>query len=186
MIRAIITDFDGTLVDTFEANLKAYQQAFKEVGLFLSDEKYRECFGLRYEGFMKEVGIEDTVMANAIRELKKDYYPQYFGSIRLNSSLMELIRSFKHFGGKAAIASTARKENLLNVVNYLGVADSFDLIIAGDDVKCGKPNPEIYIKAMATLKVIPEDTLIFEDSSVGIKAAALSGARYMIVAPEKE
>ena len=45
MIKAIITDFDGTLVDTFEANLRAYQEAFYQVGITLMAEKYRECFG---------------------------------------------------------------------------------------------------------------------------------------------
>ena len=47
MIKAIITDFDGTLVDTFQANLQAYQKAFQAVGKDITAEKYRECFGLR-------------------------------------------------------------------------------------------------------------------------------------------
>lgn len=49
MIKAIITDFDGTLVDTFEANLRAYQEAFYQVGITLMAEKYRECFGYRFD-----------------------------------------------------------------------------------------------------------------------------------------
>ena len=185
MIRAIITDFDGTLVDTFAANLQAYQRAFREEGLILSEEKYRECFGLRFEDFMKRAGIVDDAVAGSIRELKKEYYPQYFDSIKLNSSLLELITGFKHLGGKTAIASTARKENLLNVVNHFGIADSFNLIFAGDDVKCGKPDPEIYTQVMATLEVLPMETIIFEDSTIGIIAAESSGANCMIVSPEQ-
>lgn len=57
MIKAIITDFDGTLVDTFKANLLACQMAFREVGKSLSAEKYRQCFGLRFEAFMSRTGI---------------------------------------------------------------------------------------------------------------------------------
>ena len=53
MIKAIITDFDGTLVDTFEANLRAYQQAFADQGLSLTSDTYRECFGYRFERFMR-------------------------------------------------------------------------------------------------------------------------------------
>ena len=45
MIHTIITDFDGTLVDTFKANLLAYQMAFHEVGMTLTEEKYKDCFG---------------------------------------------------------------------------------------------------------------------------------------------
>ena len=53
MIKAIITDFDGTLVDTFEANLRAYQEAFANVGLSLSTDRYKECFGYRFDRFKR-------------------------------------------------------------------------------------------------------------------------------------
>ena len=181
MIKAIITDFDGTLADTFEANLKAYRCAFEEVGLFLSEEKYLQCFGLRYDSFMAAMGITDAEIANRIKETKKRYYPDFFQYIRPNKALIELISSFKAMGWKTAVASTARKENLMNVINYFGIADCFNLIYAGNDVKEGKPSPEIYIKTMNALNSIPENTLIFEDSEVGIRAAKASGAHCMII-----
>ena len=87
-------------------------------------------------------------------------------------------------GGKTAIASTARKENLMNVVDYLGLAPMFDLIFAGVDVKQGKPSPEIYLKTMEALKVQPNEVLIFEDSPVGIEAARASGAYVLLVTQE--
>lgn len=91
MVRAIITDFDGTLVDTFEANLLAYQRAFHEAGITLSKDVYKACFGYRFEHFMIAVGVEDDRVINQIRELKKQCYPQFFEYLRLNRPLMELI-----------------------------------------------------------------------------------------------
>lgn len=184
MIRAIISDFDGTLVDTFEANLHAYQKAFQEVGLKLTAERYRECFGYRYDRFMQEMGVTDKIVAESIKELKKQYYPEYFEFLKPNTALINLIAGIKAMGGKTAIASTARKENLMNAVNFLGIAHHFDLILAGIDVKKGKPDPEIYIKSMAALGVTPEETLIFEDSDIGIEAAIASRANYIRVTPE--
>ena len=184
MIKAIITDFDGTLVDTFEANLRAYQKVFNEIGITLTAEKYRECFGYRFDRFMIAMGITDENVATRIKELKKQYYPEFFEFLRPNTALIQLISSFKTMGGKTAIASTARKENLMNAVEYLGVARHFDLIFAGVDVKRGKPDPEIYIKTMETLGVVAEETLIFEDSEIGIEAAKASGARFIRVTPE--
>jgi len=181
MITTIITDFDGTLVDTFQANLRAYQQAFAEVGLKLTEAQYRECFGLRFERFMAAMGISDESVASQIKEAKKEFYPQYFQYLKTNTSLIELISIFKKMGGKTAIASTARKENLMNVVQYLKIEDCFDLIFAGKDVKEGKPSPEIYVKAMDALGALPDETLIFEDSEVGIQAAKASGAKVMVV-----
>ena len=184
MIKAIITDFDGTLVDTFEANLRAYQKAFGDVNMSLTAEKYRECFGYRFERFMMATAVNDDKTANYIKEAKKEYYPQYFEFLKPNHALIGLIESFHAMGGKTAIASTARKENLMNVVNYLGIGEHFDLIFAGVDVKQGKPSPEIYLKAMEALQVKPEETLIFEDSQVGITAARVAGAYLLTVTEE--
>lgn len=184
MIKAIITDFDGTLVDTFEANLTAYQKAYQSVGLDITAEKYRECFGFRFERLMTASGVFDDRTANFIREAKKEFYPQFFSYLKPNHALIGLIESFHAMGGKTAIASTARKGNLMNVVNYLNLADKFDLIFAGVDVKLGKPSPEIYLKAMDALGVNPDEVLIFEDSPVGIEAARASGAHVLIVTQE--
>ena len=185
MLQAIITDFDGTLVDTFEANLLAYQEAFAKEGIGLTQERYRECFGCRFDGFMTAMGIVDDQVVGRIKQYKKEFYTKYFHLLRINEPLVRLIESFKAMGGKTAIASTARKENLMNAVNYLGIAKHFDLIYAGVDVKKGKPSPEIYLKAMDALGVSPEQTLIFEDSDVGIQAAKAAGANYMIVSPSQ-
>lgn len=184
MIRAIITDFDGTLVDTFEANLRAYQKAYQSVGLDITAEKYRECFGYRFERLMLATGVFDERTANAIKEAKKQIYPTFFQYLTPNKALIELISSFHAMGGKTAIASTARRENLMNVVNYLELAPMFDLIHAGVDVKQGKPSPEIYIKTMEALGVQPDEVLIFEDSPVGIEAARASGAHVLLITEE--
>lgn len=181
MIKAIITDFDGTLVDTFQANCLAYQKAFAEVGITLTSERYRECFGYRFDRFMVAMDITDTMMAAHIKDAKKKYYPDFFSWFRPNTALIELIRSYHALGFKTAIASTARRENLLNAVDHLNIADIFDFIYAGVDVKQGKPSPEIYQKSMHALSVLPEETLIFEDSEVGVQAAKASGAHVMIV-----
>ena len=185
MIRSIITDFDGTLVDTFEANLRAYQKAFQEVGLDLSAEKYRQCFGYRFDRFMIAMAIYDDNTAALIKEAKKNYYPFFFQYLKPNKSLLALIEGFHSMGGKTAIASTARKDNLMNAVRFLGIEDMFDVIYAGTDVKQGKPSPEIYLKAMDALDARAEQTIIFEDSAVGVEAAKASGAHFMVVSPDQ-
>lgn len=184
MIKAIITDFDGTLVDTFEANLRAYQEAFESVGLELSRERYRECFGYRFDRFMSEMGISDSKVASQIREAKKEAYPRHFNCLKPNRNLIELIDTFHKMGGLTAIASTARRENLMNAVAHLKIAEAFDLIYAAQDVKQGKPSPEIYVNAMQALGVKPQETLIFEDSPVGLEAAKASGAMCVPVTKE--
>lgn len=179
MIRAIVTDFDGTLVDTFEANFCAYQEAFQKEKINLTKAEYEACFGLRFERFMEAMNIDDIQMSNRIREYKKQFYPKYFSRLTVNKPLLILIKTFRGMGGLCAIASTARTENLMNVLKFLGLTDEFDCILSGADVKNGKPDPEIYLKAMIRLGVSPDETMIFEDSAVGVEAAEQSGAYFM-------
>ena len=181
MIKLIISDFDGTLVDTFEANLRAYQEAFNEENILLTSEDYRRCFGYRFERFMTEMNIYDEHIIKRIREYKKKYYPKYFDFLKINIPMAELISTFHANGGKTAIASTARRENLENALQYTNLHSMFDLILAGEEVEHGKPSPEIYEKVMQKMNVLPKETLIFEDSEVGILSAKASKAHFMKV-----
>ena len=181
MIKAIVTDFDGTLVDTFLANFHAYEEAFNQVGLSLSQEQYRKCYGLRFDGFMAAMGIEDADVCKRIRSIKGECYPNHFAMLRVNQPLLDFIRMFRRCGGKTAVASTARGKNLSNALAHIGATEDFDLILAGEDVKEGKPSPEIYNTVMKRLGVLPSETLIFEDSAVGLQAAQAAEAHYIKV-----
>lgn len=184
MIKAIITDFDGTLVDTFEANLATYQKVLGDQGIVLSREKYKECFGLRFDAFMAAIGVDDERVRNLIKDAKTDLYPSFFDRLIPNSVLIDFLAVMRTSGVKVAIASTARKENLMNVLYSLGLEDAFDLIMAGVNVTKGKPDPEIYELTMSRLGVTPDQVLIFEDSEVGFQAAEASGAKYIKITEE--
>ena len=176
MIKAIITDFDGTLVDTFEANYLAYKQVLNGLGIVLAKETYRACFGLRFNEFMEKIGVKNITLKDQIKKEKAKVYPLYFDKLVLNCPLLKFLLFMKHNGIKIAIASTARRENLINVLNYFDITDAFDEICTGENVTYGKPHPEIYILTMDKLNVNESETLIFEDSEVGIQAAERSGA----------
>lgn len=178
-IKLLITDFDGTLVNTFAANYAAYRQAFSEVGLSLSEEQYREAFGLRFDRFMELVGIESRATASKIRELKGLYYPNYFELLVVNRPLLEMLRAFRRGGGRTAIASTARRINLENALSFIGAKEDFNLILAGEDVREGKPSPEIYRTVLERMGVEPSNALVFEDSDVGIASAQAAGISYI-------
>ena len=176
-IKAIISDFDGTLVDTFEANFRAYQQAFAEIGFDLTRETYRACFGLRYDKFIERLGLVQNDETRKVCELKAKYYPQFFEHLKVNKVLVDFIRAFHDGGGKTAIASTARREKLMAALKCMGAVELFDVILAGDVVEHGKPNPEIYLKALDQLQVNAEEAICFEDTQVGVDAANAAGIK---------
>ena len=183
-VKLLITDCDGTLVDTFEANFLAYQKAFAMFGLELTEQQYRDCFGFRFDDFMSHMGINDNDTKNGIRLAKGDFYPLFFDKLIVNDPLLTLLKTFKNSGGLTAVASTARKENLMNALNFIDAADAFSLILTGEDVKQGKPNPAIYNKVLEKLNVLPDEALIFEDSSVGISAANAAHVDYVQITKE--
>ena len=86
MIRAIITDFDGTIVDTFEANYQAYKLAFGNNSLSITRDQYKACFGLRFDAFMKQMGIDDDGLKASIKKNKAQVYPQCFDSLVPNTN----------------------------------------------------------------------------------------------------
>lgn len=183
-IKLLITDFDGTLVDTFDANYGAYAEAFRSVGRSLTADCYRECFGLRFDNFMAAMEIDDDEVKRLIRSRKGDCYPDYFDRLKVNRPLLELLRAFRRSGGKTAVASTARGRNLHNALRHIGAEDDFDLILAGESVRHGKPDAEIYLKVLEQFGVTPEEALVFEDSEVGFKAAEAAGIRYIKISRE--
>ena len=94
--------------------------------------------------------------------------------------------SINHYytGGKTAIASTARKKNLINALAHIGVLDTFDYVLAGEDVDKGKPSPEIYQNILRHFECHPSEAVVFEDSEVGVKAAIDAGINYILIKKE--
>lgn len=180
-IKLLITDFDGTLMDTFEANYLAYQKAFAKYGLELSEQQYRDSFGFRFDDFMAAMGIADDAVKQGIRQAKGEFYPLFFDKLKVNQPLLNMLRHHKASGGLTAVASTARRKNLMNALEHISALDCFSLILAGEDVSQGKPNPEIYNKVLQELSVSPEEALVFEDSQVGMEAAEAARLNYMVI-----
>ena len=174
-VRLLITDFDGTLVNTFKANFFAYQEAFSAVGKAISQEEYQKCFGFRFDDFMQAMNIEEKDVCDEICRIKANVYPNYFKHLVVNIPLLGMLKAFRLSGGLTALASTARRENLMNALDFIGAKNVFSYILAGEDVFRGKPNSEIYEKVLSHFGIAPNEALVFEDSEVGIQAATNAG-----------
>ncbi len=180
--RLLLLDFDGTLVDTRQANYRAYRDVLNEIRFHLDEEKYlTEFFGLRCGDFMRRLGFTDSYEIDRLRRRKIDIYPEHFNTVVLNEWLWNFSQSFRKLGGKVWIVSTGQAMNVRNVMKYLNIEDKVDGIITGADVMDSKPSPECFIKAMAAEGIKPEETIIFEDSVFGLEAARKSGAQYVKV-----
>lgn len=181
-LKLILLDFDGTLASTEEANMQAYLTALRESGIALDIEEYRSrYFGMRCPEFLRTIGITNDADIDRIRRRKIELYPTFFETVRLNEPLWNFVQNFRAQGGKAWIVSTGQIENISNVMRHLGIEGMVDGIISSRDVTEPKPSPEAFLKAMEREGAAPAETLIFEDSPVGLAAAEASGASYVKV-----
>lgn len=180
--RLLLLDFDGTLVDTRQANYRAYRDVLGEIRIRLDEKQYlREYYGMRCGEFLRRMGLTDSYEIDRLRRRKIDIYPEHFHTVRLNEWLWNFAQDFRKQGGKVWIVSTGQTVNIQNVMTHLKMEGFFDGVITGADVKNSKPSPECFLKAMAAEGCTPAETLIFEDSLVGLEAAKASGAQYIKV-----
>ena len=206
-IRLILLDFDGTLVDTRRANARAYVETLREVGYAMTEEEYAaRHFGVRCPEFLRSIGIDDPAEIDRLRRRKIELYPRYFDLVALNRPLWEFCQQFRKQGGRVWIVSTGSRANIDNAMRHLGIAgpqavrrletpdedtsrkgerlpeeNAVDGILSGADVARSKPAPDCFLEAMRREGCTPRETLIFEDSEIGLEAARRSGASYFVV-----
>ena len=110
-----------------------------------------------------------------VHKIKKNTYNRYLNVAKINTHLFNMLESLKK-EYHIALVTTASQKNSKEILDFFNKRELFELIIAAEDVENKKPNPEGFIKAMTYFNINPEDTLIFEDSDVGIEAAIKSKA----------
>ena len=177
-MKLIIVDLDGTLFDTKDVNYHAYKEAIAPYGYDMDYKYYCEfCNGRHYLDFLPQVTTTDSEILSAMHKAKKIAYKNHLDKAVLNKGLVDIIRLMRG-EYKTAVVTTASKENCWDILNQFEIAGLFDLVPTHDDITKSKPDPEGFLKAMEYFGAKPEDTIIFEDSTVGLEAAERSGAFY--------
>lgn len=178
--KLALFDLDGTLFDTGEVNYWAYKDALLAYGADLEKEYFiSKCNGRHYTEFLPEI-MGNTEHIEAVHKAKKNNYAANLHKARANKHLFELIKLMqKEY--HIAIVTTASRKNALDILEYFGYFDLFEYIVAQEDITKVKPDPQGFNLAMEYFDVLAKDTIIFEDSEVGILAARLTGAAVMVV-----
>ncbi|PHI16995.1 HAD family hydrolase [Fusobacterium polymorphum] len=178
--KLILCDLDGTLFDTLEVNYYSYKESLNKFNCDIGYDFFlEECYGKYYKNFLSKLGFNEEEMEK-IHKIKKELYRKYLGSAKINENLFDMLQIIKDFY-HIALVTTASQKNSEEILNFFNKRDLFELIISAEDVKNKKPDPEGFVKAMNYFNIAPKDTIIFEDSNVGIEAAIKSGANILKV-----
>ena len=174
MKKGIIFDLDGTIVDSLPYHYKAWKIFFKENKVENFSERLKDykgggtldlltaVYGDKYS--TKELKIMTDDKEIIFREIYKNNVVPIMGFM----DMFELIKSKKILVG---IASNAIRKNVKMILSELKIYEKFDSIICGDEVKRGKPDPEMFDETIDRFNLKKEECLIFEDSVEGVSAA---------------
>jgi len=185
MIKAIIFDFDGTIIDTETAWYRAFREAYRSHGVELTLEQYSQCIGTSlhafnpYEYLMTELGL--PINKEAFRRSVHDKHAELMEQETVRPGVLGYLESAKALGIKIGLASSSSEHWVRTHLDRLKLTDYFECIRTSDHVSKVKPDPELYSQAMSALGVRGEETISVEDSPNGAKAAIAAGTVCVIV-----
>lgn len=175
MIKAIIFDLDGTLVDSVKYHAKAWVKAFKEYGYDFSQETLSQQIGKGSEFIVGEMlsSEEAEKLHSDIAEYRKQYYQDnLLEKVQPFPKVKELFKTIKGDNIKIVLASSARTDTIEHYKKLLNIEDLIDGATSTDDVEKSKPEPDIFTSALAKLDNIkPEEVIVVGDSPYDAIAA---------------
>jgi beta-phosphoglucomutase len=183
-LEAVVWDLDGVIADTAAYHYLAWRDVFKERGVAYTKEEFMPYFGRRHDTIIKSV-LGDKLSPEELdaitEEKQQDYRRRVADNIRAMPGVITLMKSLHEHGIKSAIASSAVPENIEIILRGLGIADCFQAIVHGMEVKEGKPSPQIFLLAAKKLKVPPGNCVVIEDAIAGVAAAGRAGMKCVAV-----
>lgn len=186
--RAVLWDLDGTILDSREAHWAAWRAYTARLGNPVSRSFFDDTFGFRNEIILRlhfGEGLTDAQVGRMSREKETLYREMMLqGKIEALPGVMEWLAAFRAAGWRQALGSMAPRENIAVTLDALGIRDYFGAIVSSEDVRLGKPDPEVFLRAAEKLGVAPARCVVIEDSPQGVEAAARAGMKRVAVGPE--
>ena len=184
-IRFVIFDMDGLLFDTERQSFLALNQAAEKAGFEFSLETYKKLMGADdkttnhiltdiYGNQFLKAGILKTYQEGFQKILKKE-------GVQIKKGALDLLNVLEEKGIKKCIASSSSRAAIKKYLSITGLTDRFDFYLSGEEVKNGKPNPDIFLEACSRANAAPKYTLVLEDSFHGFKAAIAAGIQCILI-----
>ena len=181
MIGAVLWDLDGTLVDSEEYHWRAWCQAMASEGVSITREQFLATFGQRNDTIIPQwLGVQATSEQVArVGDAKEASYRQAVREQGISPlpGAAEWVRQLQKEGWRQAVASSAPRLNVEVVLEALGLASHFQALATAEDVKRGKPDPEVFLVAAARVGTPPSRCVVVEDAAAGVEAARRAGMK---------
>lgn len=182
MVKGIIFDMDGVLVNNMAIHFKAFAAMAERYNLSSEREiDFTHLNGRGNEDIITALFPAELVAEKGIQGLADEkealYREIYEPTIKPSEGLVELLGEIHNAGLRCAVGSSGPRENVEFVLRKCLIEPFFEVRISGDMVTRCKPDPEIFLSAAAALNLAPEECLVFEDAISGVKAAKAAGMK---------
>lgn len=180
MIKTVIFDMDGVIVNTEPIHNQAYKEQFKQLGIEVSPEMYATFMGKSTQNVFQKLK-EDFQLNQTITELidvKRALFTKAFyldNELTLLDGVEDLIKNLVANGMQLILASSSSKETINSVFTRFNLHSYFDFIVSGEDFVKSKPDPSIFIHAAKLSGGSKDECIVIEDSTNGILASKLAG-----------
>jgi beta-phosphoglucomutase len=179
--RAVLWDMDGTLVDTARFHLRAWQETLADLGLAVSHERFMRTFGRRNDAVIRDL-VDPAVSPDEIARiagLKEGRYRDLVraGGVAPLPGVREWVVRLRAAGWRQAIASSAPHANIETIVDAMGFHGLFDGVAGDEDVTVGKPDPQVFLAAAASVGTAPARCVVVEDAPAGVEGGRRAGMR---------
>ena len=185
MIKGVIFDFDGLIIDTESAWFETLGEIYDEHGAQLPLETWTKCIGTSHDVFDPYVHLAEIasrpVNIEEIKEAALVRHDHIMQQRVLRPGVVDYLNAAQQLGLKIGIASSSHLAWLQPFMDKFEIAAYFSCIRTADFVQKVKPDPELYLQALAELGLQPEETICFEDSPNGALAAHTAGLNVVIV-----
>lgn len=181
MIKGIIFDMDGVIIDSEPLYIDYDYNFFNNLGANISKEELLAFVGCPAKDITSKIIEKYNITSIPYEKILKLHSEGYELIITQNHKLtlcegvMDWLQYFKNNNYPVAIASSTTKSKIGMVLERFNLKEFFNIYVGGDEVENGKPNPDIFIKAAQMLNLEPSDCMVIEDSKNGIKASKSAG-----------
>lgn len=186
MIEAVIFDMDGVLIDSEGIYIEWLSDYARKMGYSMTEEMLVKTVGLSSD---MSADYFDSVLGKGLgRHFWYGYLelcdtcPFDYSQV-LNPGVRDLLEQLKNSHLKIGLASASDRKDIEDMLEANDIGRYFDVVLSGAEFQESKPNPEIYLKAINELDVLPERCVVIEDSDYGIRAAKSAGAQ--VIAKEE-
>lgn len=184
-IKAMVFDFDGTMLDTESAIFNSWQKIYETYDQSLPMDEWVSVVGkaaLTFDPYERlQSLINKTIDVEEVEKSRREVQTEIIESMPLMPGIMSILEAAKSRGIKLAIASNSDIRWLATHLTRLGIINYFETICSRDQVVNVKPDPEIYLTAVKRLGVAPHEAIAFEDTPIGALAAVRAGLPTVVV-----